>query len=77
MVDTGDLESLDTALAEVNLRLARNAVERGELWKRHDELVTGKTAVRRRLTRNYIDKFQLPVTFSAILTDDELEGVAS
>ncbi|HEY0545278.1 MAG TPA: hypothetical protein VGC91_07890 [Pyrinomonadaceae bacterium] len=71
MVDTDDLESLDVALAEVNLQLARLAVQRAALWKRHDDLITGKRYVRRRLASNYIDQHQLPIIFSAILYDVE------
>lgn len=66
MVERDDSESVDAALAEINLRLARISVEKTELLTRRGELLSGKQEMRRRRARTELDRFQLPVVFVAI-----------
>jgi uncharacterized protein YnzC (UPF0291/DUF896 family) len=68
-----DLESIEAALREVNTAYAVNEIEREKLLRRMFQLRDGKQQFRRRLSRDYLDKHLLPITFEAIETAREFQ----
>lgn len=77
LVEGDDLESLESALAEVNSKLSAHAETKQALSERWWQLQQSAKEVRRRRVRASIT-VPPPVSFYGILYDDELrEGGAS
>ncbi|HEX8746837.1 MAG TPA: hypothetical protein VF717_06520 [Pyrinomonadaceae bacterium] len=72
--EPGELESIDTALKELNEAYARNRIDFRGLTQRRDQLLTRKAILRRRKVRATIFADAPPVVFYSIEREGQTEA---
>lgn len=66
LAEPTELETVEHALLELNRAYAANQIDKGQLLKRRDELLTRKKELRRKAAKNYLDAHLPPITFFSI-----------
>ncbi|HEX8177816.1 MAG TPA: hypothetical protein VF543_22195 [Pyrinomonadaceae bacterium] len=72
--ETGELESVEAALLELNRAYAANRIDLRRLTQRRDELLTRKAELRRVIANNYLDAFLPPINLYSIEREGQTEA---